>query len=127
MILGCFWGPDVCFPPPERPNHARDLVATLALEQWDGIVTVSGDGLIYEVRNPPKIARVAPKNHPRVTPKLPQKHLKNGTPKWPRKSPRSHPKTQHKVTPKPPKSDPKPHPRPPHSDPKNGTPELTLK
>ncbi|XP_050184119.1 LOW QUALITY PROTEIN: sphingosine kinase 2-like [Myiozetetes cayanensis] len=35
----------------ERPNHAKELVSGLSLEQWDGIVTVSGDGLVYEVVN----------------------------------------------------------------------------
>lgn len=35
----------------ERPNHARELVQGLRLSEWDGIVTVSGDGLLYEVLN----------------------------------------------------------------------------
>ncbi|XP_051632049.1 LOW QUALITY PROTEIN: sphingosine kinase 2-like [Manacus candei] len=35
----------------ERPNHAKELVSGLSLEQWDGIVTVSGDGLVFEVLN----------------------------------------------------------------------------
>ncbi|XP_006897391.1 PREDICTED: sphingosine kinase 2 [Elephantulus edwardii] len=35
----------------ERPNHARELVQGLSLSEWDGIVTVSGDGLLYEVLN----------------------------------------------------------------------------
>ncbi|KAG1669286.1 Sphingosine kinase 2 [Nymphon striatum] len=35
----------------ERANHARDLVKSYDLHQWDGIVIVSGDGLIYEVYN----------------------------------------------------------------------------
>uniref|UniRef100_A0A8D1YVV3 DAGKc domain-containing protein n=1 Tax=Sus scrofa TaxID=9823 RepID=A0A8D1YVV3_PIG len=33
----------------ERQNHARELVQGLSLSEWDGIVTVSGDGLLYEV------------------------------------------------------------------------------
>ncbi|XP_048185855.1 sphingosine kinase 2 [Perognathus longimembris pacificus] len=35
----------------ERQNHARELVQGLQLREWDGIVTVSGDGLLYEVLN----------------------------------------------------------------------------
>lgn len=35
--------------PLERQNHARELVQSLNLSEWDGIVTVSGDGLLYEV------------------------------------------------------------------------------
>ncbi|KAM9037406.1 LOW QUALITY PROTEIN: sphingosine kinase 2 [Sarcophilus harrisii] len=35
----------------ERQNHARELVQGLRLNEWDGIVTVSGDGLLYEVVN----------------------------------------------------------------------------
>ncbi|XP_051004497.1 sphingosine kinase 2 [Acomys russatus] len=35
----------------ERPNHARELVQGLNLKEWGGIVTVSGDGLLYEVLN----------------------------------------------------------------------------
>ncbi|XP_053462419.1 sphingosine kinase 2 isoform X2 [Nycticebus coucang] len=35
----------------ERQNHARELVQGLCLSEWDGIVTVSGDGLLYEVLN----------------------------------------------------------------------------
>ncbi|KAM4825624.1 sphingosine kinase 2 isoform 1-T5 [Thomomys bottae] len=35
----------------ERQNHARELVQGLKLSEWDGIVTVSGDGLLYEVLN----------------------------------------------------------------------------
>ncbi|KAM9298802.1 sphingosine kinase 2 [Gastrophryne carolinensis] len=35
----------------ERQNHARELVQTLNLEEWDGIVVISGDGLLYEVIN----------------------------------------------------------------------------
>lgn len=37
------------FPTSERQNHARELVQGLSLSEWDGIVTVSGDGLLYEV------------------------------------------------------------------------------
>jgi hypothetical protein len=39
--------PVVC--PLERQNHARELVQGLNLSEWDSIVTVSGDGLLYEV------------------------------------------------------------------------------
>ncbi|ELW47165.1 Sphingosine kinase 2 [Tupaia chinensis] len=35
----------------ERQNHARELVQGLNLSEWDGIVTASGDGLLYEVLN----------------------------------------------------------------------------
>ncbi|XP_074872724.1 sphingosine kinase 2 [Carettochelys insculpta] len=35
----------------ERRNHARDLVKDINLADWDGIVAVSGDGLLYEVLN----------------------------------------------------------------------------
>ncbi|XP_020013661.1 sphingosine kinase 2 [Castor canadensis] len=35
----------------ERQNHARELVQGLNLSEWDSIVTVSGDGLLYEVLN----------------------------------------------------------------------------
>uniref|UniRef100_G3TE81 sphingosine kinase n=1 Tax=Loxodonta africana TaxID=9785 RepID=G3TE81_LOXAF len=35
----------------ERQNHARELVQGLSLSEWDGIVTASGDGLLYEVLN----------------------------------------------------------------------------
>ncbi|KAL6053709.1 hypothetical protein STEG23_018942 [Scotinomys teguina] len=35
----------------ERQNHARELVQGLNLSEWEGIVTVSGDGLLYEVLN----------------------------------------------------------------------------
>lgn len=37
------------FPTLERQNHARELVQGLSLSEWDGIVTVSGDGLLFEV------------------------------------------------------------------------------
>lgn len=35
----------------ERQNHARELVQGLKLSEWDGIVTLSGDGLLFEVLN----------------------------------------------------------------------------
>ncbi|XP_069783172.1 sphingosine kinase 2-like isoform X2 [Narcine bancroftii] len=35
----------------ERQNHARDLVQEIELSEWDGIVIVSGDGLMHEVIN----------------------------------------------------------------------------
>lgn len=37
------------YPTSERQNHARELVQGLSLSEWDGIVTVSGDGLLHEV------------------------------------------------------------------------------
>uniref|UniRef100_H3AJD1 sphingosine kinase n=1 Tax=Latimeria chalumnae TaxID=7897 RepID=H3AJD1_LATCH len=35
----------------ERQNHARELVRDIILSEWDGIVIISGDGLLYEVIN----------------------------------------------------------------------------
>ncbi|XP_030053628.1 sphingosine kinase 2 [Microcaecilia unicolor] len=35
----------------ERQNHARELVQSLSLDEWNGIVIISGDGLLYEVIN----------------------------------------------------------------------------
>uniref|UniRef100_A0A8C8VJ82 sphingosine kinase n=1 Tax=Pelusios castaneus TaxID=367368 RepID=A0A8C8VJ82_9SAUR len=35
----------------ERPNHARELVKGICLAEWDGIIAISGDGLLYEVLN----------------------------------------------------------------------------
>uniref|UniRef100_A0A8C4NJ77 sphingosine kinase n=1 Tax=Eptatretus burgeri TaxID=7764 RepID=A0A8C4NJ77_EPTBU len=35
----------------ERQNHAWEMVQSLRLEEWDGLVIVSGDGLLYEVIN----------------------------------------------------------------------------
>lgn len=34
---------------PERQNHARELIREISLPEWDGIVIVSGDGLLHEV------------------------------------------------------------------------------
>ena len=33
----------------ERKNHARELVREADLSQWDALVIISGDGLLYEV------------------------------------------------------------------------------
>lgn len=33
----------------ERQNHARDLVRSADLTQWDALVVLSGDGLLFEV------------------------------------------------------------------------------
>lgn len=45
------------FPTLERQNHARELVQGLSLSEWDGIVTLSGDGLLYEVgQEPPALS-----------------------------------------------------------------------
>ncbi len=33
----------------ERQNHARELIREISLLEWDGIVIVSGDGLLHEV------------------------------------------------------------------------------
>ncbi|KAL1006047.1 hypothetical protein UPYG_G00067200 [Umbra pygmaea] len=35
----------------ERPNHARELVREADLSQWDALVIISGDGLLFEVVN----------------------------------------------------------------------------
>ncbi|XP_065301586.1 sphingosine kinase 1-like isoform X4 [Dermacentor albipictus] len=35
----------------ERRNHARDFIKNLHLNQWSGIIIISGDGLLYEVYN----------------------------------------------------------------------------
>ncbi|XP_078511066.1 sphingosine kinase 2 isoform X2 [Lissotriton helveticus] len=35
----------------ERQNHARELVQGINLAEWDGIVIISGDGLLFEVIN----------------------------------------------------------------------------
>uniref|UniRef100_A0A8C6TFP8 sphingosine kinase n=1 Tax=Neogobius melanostomus TaxID=47308 RepID=A0A8C6TFP8_9GOBI len=35
----------------ERQNHARELIRQISLPEWDGIVIVSGDGLLHEVIN----------------------------------------------------------------------------
>lgn len=39
----------VCCDLTERQNHARDLVRTADLTQWDALVILSGDGLLFEV------------------------------------------------------------------------------
>lgn len=35
----------------ERQNHAKELIKEIPLQEWDGIVIVSGDGLLHEVIN----------------------------------------------------------------------------
>uniref|UniRef100_A0A3Q0R9P4 sphingosine kinase n=1 Tax=Amphilophus citrinellus TaxID=61819 RepID=A0A3Q0R9P4_AMPCI len=35
----------------ERQNHARELIREISLPEWDGIIIVSGDGLLHEVLN----------------------------------------------------------------------------
>ncbi|XP_038567221.1 sphingosine kinase 2 [Micropterus salmoides] len=35
----------------ERQNHARELIREILLPEWDGIIIVSGDGLLHEVIN----------------------------------------------------------------------------
>ena len=35
----------------QRPNHAYEIAQTLELGLYDGIVTVSGDGLLHELIN----------------------------------------------------------------------------
>lgn len=38
-----------CAFPPEHQNHARELVRKADLTQWDALVIMSGDGLLFEV------------------------------------------------------------------------------
>jgi len=33
----------------EYAGHATEVIKTLKLDEWTGVVIVSGDGLIYEV------------------------------------------------------------------------------
>jgi len=35
----------------EYAGHAREIARTMRLDEWNGIVIVSGDGLIFEVRH----------------------------------------------------------------------------
>ncbi|XP_052003031.1 sphingosine kinase 2-like [Xyrauchen texanus] len=35
----------------ERQNHAREVIREISLLEWDGIIIVSGDGLLHEVIN----------------------------------------------------------------------------
>ncbi len=35
----------------EYAGHAREYVQTIQLNDWNGIVLASGDGLVYEVNN----------------------------------------------------------------------------
>ncbi|KAL0985189.1 hypothetical protein UPYG_G00153900 [Umbra pygmaea] len=35
----------------ERQNHAKELIKEISLSDWDGIIIVSGDGLLHEVIN----------------------------------------------------------------------------
>lgn len=37
--------------PSEHENHARELVRKADLTQWDALVIMSGDGLLFEVRS----------------------------------------------------------------------------
>lgn len=39
--------PPLC--PSEHQNHARELVRKADLSQWDALVIMSGDGLLFEV------------------------------------------------------------------------------
>ncbi|KAG7486997.1 sphingosine kinase 1 [Solea senegalensis] len=39
------------YPRDERQNHARELMREADLSQWDALVIMSGDGLLYEVIN----------------------------------------------------------------------------
>ncbi|XP_057690017.1 sphingosine kinase 2 isoform X1 [Corythoichthys intestinalis] len=35
----------------ERQNHARELIREISLPEWDGVIIISGDGLLHEVIN----------------------------------------------------------------------------
>ncbi|XP_023330241.1 sphingosine kinase 1 isoform X3 [Eurytemora carolleeae] len=37
--------------PTQGPGHARDVMAKLDLDEWSGVLIVSGDGLVHEVYN----------------------------------------------------------------------------
>lgn len=37
---------------PEHQNHAREVVKKADLSQWDALVIMSGDGLLFEVLSP---------------------------------------------------------------------------
>lgn len=39
----------------EYAGHARDYVKTIQLADWSGIILASGDGLVFEVNNIPRI------------------------------------------------------------------------
>jgi diacylglycerol kinase family enzyme len=43
-------------------SHAKDLAKSLDLSQFDGIVCVSGDGVLVEVKK--LISNQTPKKHP---------------------------------------------------------------
>lgn len=38
-----------CYALTEYAGHAKEIARTLKLEEWSGILIVSGDGLIFEV------------------------------------------------------------------------------
>jgi len=40
----------IWFSSTEYGGHAKELVQSIDLERWSGIVIVSGDGLVYEVK-----------------------------------------------------------------------------
>lgn len=66
-----FWSPTL-----ERQNHARELVQGLNLSEWDGIVTVSGDGLLHEVGQDHPSSSLSPGGlqRPGPTPGCPVSH-----------------------------------------------------
>ena len=39
----------LCLFPSEHQNHAREVVRKADLTQWDALVIMSGDGLLFEV------------------------------------------------------------------------------
>lgn len=53
LCAACDWGRPTSHcaasRPTERQNHARDLVREADLSQWDALVIMSGDGLLFEV------------------------------------------------------------------------------
>lgn len=42
--------PNLSVSPPERAHHAHEKVRDEDLSQWDTLVVMSGDGLLFEVR-----------------------------------------------------------------------------
>lgn len=51
----------VCFS--ERQNHARELVREADLSQWDALVIMSGDGLLFEVKRDTRSLCSHPSTH----------------------------------------------------------------
>lgn len=50
----------------ERQNHARELIREISLPEWDGIIIVSGDGLLHEVGHFPLFLKCHKRIHEAV-------------------------------------------------------------